>query len=71
MKKPQVREIAEAKGLTVAKKKDSTGICFVGDKGYGKFIASQVDAEVLKSKAGLIKRWPSGAVMGSHEGIHH
>ncbi|MEK6774154.1 MAG: tRNA 2-thiouridine(34) synthase MnmA [Bdellovibrionota bacterium] len=71
MKKPEVRRIAEEKGLTVAKKKDSTGICFVGNMGYSKFIESQVDPMILKTKTGLIKRLPSGVVMGRHEGIHH
>lgn len=71
LKKPQVREIAEAKGLSVARKKDSTGICFIGDKGYGKFIEEQIPAAILKSKKGFIKRYPEGEVLGSHEGIHH
>lgn len=70
LKKPEVRSIAEAKGLSVAKKKDSTGICFVGDKGYSQFIESQVSADVLKSKAGLIRRLSSGEIMGEHGGIH-
>ncbi len=70
MKKPEVRVIAEQKGLTVAKKKDSTGICFVGNAGYSKFIESQVDANILRQKAGEIRRLPSGVLMGRHEGIH-
>jgi tRNA-uridine 2-sulfurtransferase len=71
LKKPAVREIAEQKGLTVAKKKDSTGICFVGAKGYTKFIEEQVSSKVLKAKTGFLKRYPSGEVMAKHEGIHH
>lgn len=71
MKKPEVRAYCEQKGLTTAKKKDSTGICFVGNRGYDKFIESQVSAEILKAKSGVIKRYPSGAVMGTHSGIHH
>jgi tRNA-uridine 2-sulfurtransferase len=71
MKKGQVREIAERLGLVVAKKKDSTGICFVGNKGYGNFIESQIPKSVLDTKAGLIKRYPSGEVMAEHKGIHH
>jgi tRNA-specific 2-thiouridylase len=70
LKKPQVREIAEAKGLVVAKKKDSTGICFVGNKGYENFIKEQVSAKLLVTKKGLLKRYPSGEVMSDHEGIH-
>ncbi|MFN8845419.1 MAG: tRNA 2-thiouridine(34) synthase MnmA [Bdellovibrionales bacterium] len=71
MKKPEVREYCEKRGLRVAQKKDSTGICFVGNMGYGKFIESQVPQEILKSKSGLIKRYPSGEIMGEHSGIHH
>jgi tRNA-specific 2-thiouridylase len=71
LKKPEVRKIAEEKELVVAKKKDSTGICFVGNQGYVSFVESQVDAKILKSKSGLIKRYPSGEVMSPHSGIHH
>ncbi len=71
LKKPEVRKIAEEKGLVVAKKKDSQGICFVGNQGYGKFIEEHVDANILKSKAGLLRRFPSGEVMSEHGGIHN
>lgn len=71
LKKPDVRKIAEDKGLVVAKKKDSTGICFVGDRGYDRFIAENVDKKILESKKGVIKRYPSGETMATHQGIHH
>lgn len=71
MKKTEVREYCEKKGLRVARKKDSTGICFVGNQGYGNFIESQVSKDVLKTKSGLIKRHPTGEIMGEHQGIHH
>lgn len=71
LKKPEVRAIAEAKGLVVAKKKDSTGICFVGDRGYSSFIQTQVSGAELASKAGVFRRYPSGLEMGRHPGIHH
>lgn len=70
LKKPEVRLIAEAQGLSVAKKKDSVGICFVGDKGYDQFIKENVSSEILKTKKGFIKRFPEGEVMGDHDGIH-
>lgn len=70
LKKSEVRAYAEKQGLTVAKKKDSTGICFVGNKGYGKFIEEQVPAEILRTKVGLIKRHPTGETMAEHKGIH-
>lgn len=71
MKKPDVRAYAEKAGLVVAKKKDSQGICFVGDKGYDRFIEENVDAKILETKKGLLKRYPTGEVFGSHPGIHH
>ncbi len=70
IKKPEVRQIAEKWGLINARKKDSTGICFVGNKGYASFIESQVSSTVLNSKKGFMKRFPSGEVMGKHQGIH-
>lgn len=71
MKKPEVRAYAEKRGLIVARKRDSTGICFVGNKGYAQFMAENVPARVLDEKRGLIKRFPTGEVMAEHSGIHH
>lgn len=67
--KPEVRAIAEKNGLVVARKKDSTGICFVGGDNYSAFIEREVAADLLP--AGPIKRYPSGDIMGYHKGIHH
>jgi tRNA-specific 2-thiouridylase len=69
MKKPEVRKIAEEKNLINARKKDSMGICFVGKQGYANFIETQVAKDLLQG--GLIKRYPSGEVLGEHKGIHH
>lgn len=69
LKKSQVREIAEAKGLLNARKKDSTGICFVGDGKYAEFVESQVASDLLRP--GVIKKYPTGEVVGEHKGIHH
>jgi tRNA-specific 2-thiouridylase len=66
--KSEVRKIAEEKQLVNARKKDSTGICFVGKQGYAGFVASQVGAD--KIAGGLIKRFPTGEVLGTHTGIH-
>jgi tRNA-specific 2-thiouridylase len=71
LKKEQVRRIAEAKGLVNARKKDSTGICFVGDKGYDNFIAEHVNRDVLERKKGSIRLYPTGEVLTEHDGIHH
>ena len=40
--KPEIRKIAETEGFVTADKKDSTGICFVGAKNYGKFLSKYV-----------------------------
>ena len=69
MTKPEVRAIAEEKGLVVAKKKDSIGICFVGDQGYGQFMESQLGK--LDHLKGELKLYPSGEVLGEHRGTHH
>lgn len=71
MKKPEVRAYSESRGLVTARKKDSQGICFVGNQGYQNFIKGQVKPEILASKKGLIKRYPQGEVMGAHQGIHN
>ncbi len=69
LKKDEVRKIAEAHGLVNARKKDSTGICFVGNKGYDNFIEEHVAKDLLPS--GVIRLYPSGEVIAKHDGIHH
>jgi tRNA-specific 2-thiouridylase len=69
MKKPDVRAYAEKNNLVVARKKDSTGICFVGNAGYDNFIEEHYPNSPFKP--GLIKRYPHGEVMTTHTGIHH
>lgn len=69
MKKPDVRAYAEQKNLVVARKKDSTGICFVGDKGYDNFIEENYPNSPFKK--GVIKVYPTGEVLATHNGIHH
>ncbi|RYZ75106.1 MAG: tRNA 2-thiouridine(34) synthase MnmA [Proteobacteria bacterium] len=71
LRKPDVRIIAEERGLVNARKKDSTGICFVGDKGYDNFIEERVAKDILDMKKGSIRLFPTGEVIAKHEGIHH
>ncbi|MDE0119082.1 MAG: tRNA 2-thiouridine(34) synthase MnmA [Bdellovibrionales bacterium] len=69
MDKQKVRQIAEKKGLNVFRKKDSTGLCFVGSGGYADFIKKQLKEE-NKIKEGPIKFYPSGKVLGQHKGLY-
>lgn len=71
LKKPEVRKIAEEFALINARKKDSTGICFVGNKGYARFLEEQMTSEQIRNLKGWIRRYPSGEKMAPHEGIHH
>jgi tRNA-specific 2-thiouridylase len=61
--KPEVRNMAEARGLSTATKKDSQGICFVGQVGIREFLSMYVE-----QKPGEIKDSKSGKVLGHHDG---
>jgi len=69
LKKPAVRELAEKQGLVNARKKDSTGICFVGNQGYDNFIEAHVAKDLLKK--GHVRLHPTGEILAEHDGIHH
>ena len=62
--KPEVREIAERFALPNARKKDSQGICFIGEVKMADFL----DAFVPK-KPGLIVN-TQGEAVGKHDGLH-
>lgn len=62
--KPEVRKIALEAGLPVAEKKDSTGICFIGERHYQEFIANY-----LKGKEGDIVDIDTLKVIGKHKGL--
>ena len=61
--KTQVRQIAEEIGLPNAKKKDSTGICFIGERPFRDFLNRYISKE-----PGPIKD-PSGRTIGKHVGL--
>ncbi len=61
--KPKVREMAHMLGLSTADKKDSTGICFIGERNFKKFLQ-----EFLPAKSGKIMDL-DGNVVGSHDGL--
>lgn len=45
LQKPAVRRLAEENGLSTAKKKDSTGICFIGERNFRKFLQTYLPAQ--------------------------
>ena len=62
--KPEVRAKAEAAGLPVAGKKDSTGICFIGERPFNDFLQRYVP-----QNPGEIRDLDSGKLLGSHQGL--
>lgn len=62
--KPEVRAKAEAAGLPVAKKKDSTGICFIGERPFNDFLQRYVP-----QNPGEIRDLDSGKRLGTHQGL--
>ena len=62
--KPEVRKIALEQNLVVADKKDSTGICFIGERNYQKFVKN-----FLKENKGDIIDVKTGNVIGTHNGL--
>ena len=65
LKKSEVRRIAEENGLATAEKKDSTGICFIGERNFRKFLSSY-----LPAKPGRILTL-DGRDVGEHIGLMH
>ena len=61
--KPKVREIAHELDLSTADKKDSTGICFIGERNFRKFLK-----QFLPAQPGEIRDL-DGNVVGKHEGL--
>ena len=63
LEKPAVRAIAEKAGLINANKKDSTGICFIGERRFKEFLSEFILAQPGKMKT------PDGEIVGDHDGI--
>ncbi len=61
--KRQVREIARKADLPTSEKKDSTGICFIGERPFQEFLA-----RYLPRQPGEMQT-PEGQVVGEHEGL--
>ena len=62
--KDEVRKIALENNLNVATKKDSTGICFIGERNYQKFVENY-----LKPNPGDIVDVETNEVIGRHNGL--
>ncbi|WP_288404312.1 tRNA 2-thiouridine(34) synthase MnmA [uncultured Pseudomonas sp.] len=63
LEKPEVRAIAELHGLATARKKDSTGICFIGERRFSDFLK-----QYLPAQPGDIET-TTGEVIGRHHGL--
>lgn len=62
--KKEVRQIARKLDLSVAEKKDSTGICFIGERNFKKFLTNYI-----KSSRGDIVNIESKEILGKHDGL--
>ncbi|WP_129138317.1 tRNA 2-thiouridine(34) synthase MnmA [Modicisalibacter coralii] len=63
LEKPRVRELAERHDLITARKKDSTGICFIGERRFRDFLQ-----QYLPAQPGRIET-PEGDDIGEHMGL--
>ncbi|SFR51896.1 tRNA 2-thiouridine(34) synthase MnmA [Thiomicrospira sp. ALE5] len=61
--KPEVRQLAEAAGLVVHNKKDSTGICFIGERKFKDFLQRYLPAQ----PGDIVNE--QGDKVGQHEGL--
>ena len=62
--KPEVRRIAAELDLSIAKKKDSTGICFIGERNFREFLSNY-----LPMQNGKIINIVTHEVVGEHSGV--
>ncbi len=65
LEKSEVRDIANKYDLTTANKKDSTGICFIGERNFNEFLDS-----FIFTKPGKILS-VEGEYLGEHSGLMH
>lgn len=63
MRKIEVREIAKKIKLNVANKKDSTGICFIGERDFVEFLQNYIPAQ-----KGNVVDIETGNILGQHSG---
>lgn len=65
LKKSEVRDLARKYSLATSEKKDSTGICFIGERNFKNFLS-----QYLKTTSGDFKTL-SGKVVGKHDGVSY
>jgi len=65
LEKHEVRKLAKKAGFQTHDKKDSTGICFVGERPFREFLS-----RYLPEQAGEIQT-PDGKVIGQHNGVFY
>lgn len=63
IEKSKVRELAQKAGLATAAKKDSTGICFIGERNFKDFLGNYLPAQ-----PGNMETF-DGKVVGKHDGL--
>jgi tRNA-specific 2-thiouridylase len=63
LEKPEVRRIAAQQGFVTHDKKDSTGICFIGERKFSDFLK-----QYLPAQPGNIET-PDGEIIGRHQGL--
>ena len=72
--KPQVRELAHQLGLVTAAKKDSTGVCFIGERNFKEFLSGYLPAQQgeMRSVDGDLKGYHDGLMyytLGQRQGL--
>ncbi len=65
LEKPDVRELAEKAGFDTANKKDSTGICFIGERKFTEFLQRFLPAQ----PGDIITIDGNNEVIGQHQGL--
>ncbi|RDZ28606.1 tRNA 2-thiouridine(34) synthase MnmA [Lysobacter silvisoli] len=69
--KVDVRAMAQAAGLPTAAKKDSTGICFIGERDFRDFLARYLPAREGEIRAVAGDGRPDGRAIGRHAGVFY
>jgi tRNA-specific 2-thiouridylase len=65
LQKPEVRRLAQEAGFSTHAKKDSTGICFIGERDFRAFLSDFIPAQ-----PGIMQT-PEGITVGEHSGVFY